>query len=267
MTRLDQAVNKLRDAGRPALVPFLTAGYPDRETFRRLMAEVAAAGCTVLEIGVPFSDPVADGPAIQEASRLALADGMTLVDAIALAGEAEREHGLAVVLMGYINPVLSFGAEAFADACANARVAGIIVPDLPLEEADGLRDVLATREISLVDLVAPTSGEDRLAAYGARASGFLYLVSTTGVTGAGVGANLGDYVARVRPHADVPLYVGFGISSPEAAADVGAVADGAVVGSALLRLIADADGADEAVTAVGDFLRAAHEAMAARRDG
>ena len=118
MTRLSRATGALRDAGRPALVPFLTAGYPDRGTFRRLVAEAAASGCTILEIGVPFSDPVADGPAIQEASRQALEGGMTLVDAVALAAEAEREHGLAVVLMGYLNPILSFGAEAFADACA-----------------------------------------------------------------------------------------------------------------------------------------------------
>lgn len=261
MTDLTRTAQELRAAGEKALVPFLTAGYPDRETSRRLVAEAAAAGCRILEIGVPFSDPVADGPAIQLASSRALAGGMTLEGAVELAAEARREHDLRVVLMGYLNPVLAMGAGAFAGACADAGVAGIIVPDLPLEEADGLRSVLSDRGISLVDLVAPTSGEDRLAAYGAAATGFLYLVSTTGVTGAGMGSDLEGYVARVRRHADIPLYVGFGVSSPEAAAAVGAVADGVVVGSALQRLVADAADADAAVSAVGSFLREAKAAL------
>lgn len=262
MTELTRITQELREAGETALVPFLTAGYPDVATSRRLMAEAAAAGCRILEIGVPFSDPVADGPAIQLASSRALAGGMTLAGAIELAAEARRNHDLRVVLMGYINPVLAFGPEEFAAACAAAGVAGVIVPDLPLEEAEGLRGVLAAAGISLVDLVAPNSGDDRLAVYGAGATGFLYLVSTTGVTGAGVGADIDRYVARVRRHTDLPLYVGFGISSPASAAAVGAVADGVVVGSALQRLVAEAGNADAAVAAVGAFLREARAALA-----
>ncbi|MCP4571207.1 MAG: tryptophan synthase subunit alpha [bacterium] len=262
MTELTRLTRELRDAGETALVPFLTAGYPDLETSRRLIAETAAAGCRILEIGVPFSDPVADGPAIQLASSKALAAGMTLGKALDLAAEARREHDLRVVLMGYLNPVLAYGPEKFAKACAAAGVAGVIVPDLPLEEAAGLRAVLAAGGVSLVDLVAPTSGDDRLAAYGASATGFLYLVSTTGVTGAGLGADIQSYVERVRRHTEVPLFVGFGISSPAAAAEVGAVADGAVVGSALLRLVDEAGDPDAAVAAVGAFLRETRAALA-----
>jgi len=262
MTSLDHLVNELRDAGRPALVPFVTAGWPDIDTFGRLVAEAAGAGCRILEIGVPFSDPVADGPAIQAASAEALANGMTLAGAIELAAEAWTGHGLAPVLMGYLNPLLAFGPEKFADACAAAGVAGVIVPDLPLEEADGLRELLRSREISLVELVAPTSGVDRLAAYAREASGFLYLVSTTGVTGAGLGRGVADYVARVREHCDLPLYVGFGVDGPEAAATVAATADGVVIGSALQRLVAAAPDRERAVADARVFLRNVAGAMA-----
>jgi tryptophan synthase alpha chain len=258
---------ELKATARPSLVPFVTAGWPDVPTFKGLVAAAAAAGCRILEIGVPFSDPVADGPAIQAASAEALAAGMTLPKAIALAGEAHAEHGLEVVLMGYLNPVLSFGPERFADACRDAAVGGVIVPDLPLEESAGLRALLADRGLSLVDLVAPTSGPERLAAYARAASGFLYLVSTTGVTGAGMGHDLPGYVASVRAHAALPLYVGFGISGPEAAARVAGVADGAVIGSALQRLVSARTDRDEAVADAGRFLADVAGAMIAGRSG
>lgn len=265
MTALDRIVNELRDAGRPTLVPFMTAGWPDVDTFRRLVAEAAEAGCRILEIGVPFSDPVADGPAIQVASAEALAGGMTLAGAIDLAAEARAEHGLAPVLMGYLNPLLSFGPEKFAFACAEAGVAGVIVPDLPLEEADGLRELLKAQEISLVELVAPTSGADRLAAYARQASGFLYLVSTTGVTGAGLGQGVAEYVARVREHCDLPLYVGFGVDGPAAASAVAATADGVVIGSALQRLVAAAPDRERAVADARAFLQEVADAVADAR--
>jgi tryptophan synthase alpha chain len=264
-TLLSRLTAELRDAGTPAVVPFLTAGYPDAATTRRLLAETAAAGCRIVEIGVPFSDPVADGPAIQLASRQALDGGMTLAGAIALAGEAARDHGLAPVLMGYLNPVLTFGPERFATACAEAGVAGVIVPDLPLEEAAGLRALLLEHGISLVDLVAPTSGEARLEAYGRDATGFLYLVSTTGVTGAGMGADTAGYVARVRERCPLPLYVGFGIADGASAARVAAVADGVIIGSALQRIIAAAGSADEAASGVRAFLDDVVKAVAAAR--
>ena len=267
MSKLHEIAAGLKADGQPTLVPFLTAGWPDTVTFKRLVAAAAQAGCRILEIGVPFSDPVADGPAIQAASAEALARGMTLAKAIELAAEAHAEHDLQVVLMGYINPVLSFGPERFAAACTQARVAGVIVPDLPLEEAHGLRDLLKHHGVSLVELVAPTSGPERLAAYARQAGGFLYLVSTTGVTGAGLGTNVASYVASVRSHTDLPLYVGFGISGPESAAAVAAVADGVVIGSALQRLVSRAPDLDRAVEEVGQFLRTVVAAIKSARNG
>jgi tryptophan synthase alpha chain len=266
MTTLARTAARLREERRTAVVPFLTAGYPDAPTFRRLVAAAAEAGVSILEIGVPFSDPVADGPAIQAASQAALAQGMTLEGALAEAGAAAREHGLQPVLMGYLNPLLAYGPERFAGACAAQGVAGVIVPDLPLEEAAGLRALLRDHGVSLVELVAPTSGPERLAAYARAASGFLYLVSTTGVTGAGVGRDIAGYVQRVREHSGLPLYVGFGIADAEAAAQVAAVADGVVIGSALQRLIAAAPTPDDAVGAVRDFLGAVMASVVGARD-
>ncbi|HPF70570.1 MAG TPA: tryptophan synthase subunit alpha [Candidatus Krumholzibacteria bacterium] len=266
-TLLSRLCADLRAAGTPAVVPFLTAGYPDAATTRLLLGEVAAAGCRIVEIGVPFSDPVADGPAIQLASRQALDGGMTLAGSIALAGEAARDHGLAPVLMGYLNPILSFGAERFAAACADAGVAGVIVPDLPLEEAAGLRALLLEKGISLVDLVAPTSGDRRLEAYGREATGFLYLVSTTGVTGAGVGRDIAGYVARARARCALPLFVGFGIADAASAARVARAADGVIIGSALQRVVAAAPDGPAAAAAVRAFLAEVTAAVAAcRRD-
>ena len=242
MTRLAELTGRLRTEGRKPVVPFLTAGYPDSETFDAVMGAAAAAGCPLVEIGIPFSDPVADGPVIQAASQKALAAGMSLEGTLEMAGRTARDHGLAVVLMGYLNPLLKMGPENFARACADQAVAGVIVPDLPLEEARGLRDILLAHGVELVDLVAPTTGDDRLTAHAEAAGGFLYLVSTTGVTGSGPAADDGleAYVARVRRANPLPLYVGFGISEPAHAARVAACADGAVVGSALIRLIDEA---------------------------
>ena len=259
--RLGRLTAQLKRDGIRPLVPFLTAGFPDPDTCDALLGAVAAAGCPVVEIGIPFSDPVADGPVIQAASQRALDQGMTLTGALDLAARAHTDHGLHVVLMGYLNPLLKMGPDTFAARCGAAQVAGVIVPDLPPEESAGLRALLAEHDVDLVDLIAPTTDPDRLKRNVAQARGFLYLVSTTGVTGAGMGADdaLAGYVARVRQSTDLPLYVGFGISTPDQAARVAAVADGAIVGSALLKTI-DAAG-DDAVTAAATFLTAMAAAM------
>jgi tryptophan synthase alpha chain len=263
MSRLSELTARLKEEGRKPVVPFLTAGYPDRATFRGVMEAAAAAGCPVVEIGFPFSDPVADGPVIQGASLKALDGGESLAGALELAGEASRDHGLAVVLMGYLNPVLKMGAEAFARACGVAGVAGVIVPDLPLEEAAALRALLREHDVELIDLVAPTTGEDRLTDHREAAGGFLYLVSTTGVTGSGPGAgdDLENYVARVREASALPLYVGFGIAEPDQAARVARCADGAIVGSALIKVIDAAGSGPEAVAAAREFLTTMTAAM------
>jgi tryptophan synthase alpha chain len=261
--RLTRKVRELQAAGTKPLVPFLTAGYPDEKTFVALLAAVAAAGCPLVEIGIPFSDPVADGPVIQASSQQALARGMTLARTLVLARAAAIEHGLTVVMMGYLNPILRMGPEHFAGACAEARIAGVIIPDLPPEEAAGIRALLAAGGTDLVDLVAPTTDPQRLARILPHAAGFLYLVSTTGVTGV-TGAAAGSdtlpaYVARVRGQTDLPLYVGFGIAEPSQAAQVATLADGAIVGSALIRVISAAG--DNAVAAAATYLGRMVQAM------
>lgn len=260
--RLTQLTRRLRDEGTKPLVPFLTAGFPDEEKFVGILAAAAAAGCPLVEIGIPFSDPVADGPVIQASSQQVLAQGMTLARTLELAATAEQEFGLGVVLMGYLNPILKMGAEQFAAACGKTKVAGVIIPDLPPEEAAGLRALLAKQGTDLVDLIAPTTETSRVASNAAHAGGFLYLVSTTGVTGGATSTTdtLPGYVARVREATDLPLYVGFGIAEPQQAARVAAVADGAIVGSALIRVITEAgDGAVEAAAAfLADMVQAMH---------
>jgi len=259
--RLTELAGRLRDAGTKPLVPFLTAGYPDEATFTELLGAVAAAGCPLIEIGIPFSDPVADGPVIQASSQRVLAQGMTLSRTLELAAAAVRDHALAVVLMGYLNPILRMGPEVFAAACGEARIAGVIIPDLPPEEAAGLRGLLARHGTDLVDLIAPTTDPERLARNAIPAGGFLYLVSTTGVTGSGTAVfdSLPTYVDRVRGVTDMPLYVGFGIATPDQAAQVAAVADGAIVGSALIRIIGEAG--DDGVAAAAAFIKDMVQAM------
>jgi tryptophan synthase alpha chain len=263
MTRLSDLTQRLKNEGTKPVVPFLTAGYPDRETFAGVMGAAAEAGCPLVEIGIPFSDPVADGPVIQAASQRVLGQGMTLKGTLDLARSAATDHGLTVVLMGYLNPILKMGAERFAQACGEAQVAGVIVPDLPLEESQNLRALLLDHDVDLVDLVAPTTDTKRLIEHTEAARGFLYLVSTTGVTGSGPGTgdDLESSVARVRQANPLPLYVGFGIAQPEQAARVAACADGAVVGSALIQTLDEAGTGPEAVAAARDFLTSMNQAM------
>ncbi len=264
--RLTQQTEKLRKQGIKTLVPFLTAGYPDEKSFMKIMEAAAAAGCSLVEIGIPFSDPVADGPVIQASSQQVLAQGMTLKRTLELASATKKEHGLTVILMGYLNPILKMGAENFALACGKAQVAGVIIPDLPPEESAKFRQLLASNGCDLVDLMAPTTTDERLAVNTQTASGFLYLVSTSGVTGTSTasGSELGNYVSRVRKITPMPLYVGFGISTPQQAATVATVADGAIVGSALIRTIDQAG--KNAIAAATEFLSEMNQAMTSRKD-
>ena len=263
MGRLGDLAHALRAAGTRPLVPFVTAGYPGDEACRGALRGARDAGCRLVEIGVPFRDQVADGPVIQAASQRALAGGMTPARSLELAAWAGRELGLTVVMMGYLNPVLRQGAAAFARAAADAGVAGVIVPDLPLDEAAGLRASLASADVDLVSLVAPTTDRARLHRYAEVSTGFLYLVSTTGVTGtgAGVGDGLEDYVARVREACALPLYVGFGVGTVGQAARVATCADGAIVGSALLRRLESCPAEDTARAVTAAFCGELAQAM------
>ena len=253
----------MRARGEKALVPFFTAGYPDEETFCDIVRAAAAAGCSVMEIGIPFSDPMADGPVIQQSSRVALEHGMTLRRALDLTASLSNEVDVGFVFMSYINPLLRMGFGDYAARAHDAGVRGTIVPDLPLEESGEIRSTFAGTGMALVDLVAPTSGEERIRRLGTGADGFLYLVSLTGVTGVRghLSRDLGAFVSRVRAHTGVPLYVGFGVSGPEQAAHVSQHADGVIIGSALVRIIQQAATGEEAVRAVDAFLREVRAAM------
>jgi tryptophan synthase alpha chain len=265
--RLTELTRSLRAQGARPLVPFLTAGYPDEPTFVRLLAAASRAGCPIVEIGIPFSDPVADGPLIQASSQQALRGGMTLRRALELAQDASRRDSAVLVLMSYVNPILAFGAERFAAAAEQAGIVGVIVPDVPFEESRQMRAVLAARGIAWIDMVAPTSGEERVARIAATAEGFLYLVSLTGVTGvrATLAAGVPEFVARVRARTELPLYLGFGISDREQAAAAARIADGVIVGSALIPQIQTAPTPDAAVERVGGFLEGIVRALPGAR--
>jgi tryptophan synthase alpha chain len=229
------------DGRRAALMPYLMGGYPDLETSRAIGLAYAEGGADVIELGVPFSDPLADGPVIHAAGTVALRAGATLAGVLEVARDIAAQ--VPVVLMCYANPILSQGLERFLDALVAARVSGLIVPDLPLEEASELRPACRRRGLAFVPLVAPTTPAERLERIGAAASGFVYTVSLTGTTGERkeVAGGLATVIARAAAHTDVPVAVGFGISTPEqasAAADAGA--QGVIVGSRLVRAAGEA---------------------------
>jgi len=232
---LAEAMRGLKGDGRRAFIPFLTAGYPDLETFRSLLRHTAAAD--FLEIGLPFSDPIADGPTICHASEVALAQGMH-ADLMFEVLAAERQRP-PVIVMTYLNPVLAYGPEAFMRRARASGVQGIIVTDLPPEDGAALLDLAAAEGIASVLLVSPTTAKERMAAIVARATGFLYCVAVTGTTGARreVGGQARETVARLREITSMPVVVGFGISTPEHVRDTCRFADGVVVGSALVDFI------------------------------
>lgn len=259
MTGIERIAAAFAGSGkRAALMPYLMGGYPDQDASLAVGLAYADAGADVVELGVPFSDPLADGPVIHAAAVEALRAGATLDRALALAARlAER---VPVVLMCYANPIYARGLEAFTDALVSAGVSGLIVPDLPLEEAPAALAACDARGLALVPLVAPTTPEDRLAAIGAHARGFLYTVAVTGTTGERSAlADLGDVIARARAHTQVPVAVGFGISTPaQAAQAVDAGAQGVIVGSRLVRAAGEA--ADPA-TAVRKLVEALAEGL------
>jgi tryptophan synthase alpha chain len=261
---LKEHTKKLKSQGGKALAPFFTAGYPDAPTFLALIEAAEAAGSNLIEIGIPFSDPIADGPVIQASSCTALQQGMNLEKVLDLTREAKRRTDAALLLMGYCNPILRMGVDKFAHEAKNAGATGVIIPDIPLEESEAMRRAL--NGLTFVDLVARTSSQERIEKITALADGFLYLVSVTGVTGGRTAGEqeLENFVNRVREHTDLPLYVGFGISTPEQAQETARHADGVIIGSALIRLIQDATSRDDAVIRVKRFLKETREAINGR---
>ncbi|CAN0000152.1 unnamed protein product, partial [Chrysoparadoxa australica] len=271
LSRIRTRFEALAAAGRTALIPYITAGDPDADSTVALLHGLVGAGADILELGVPFSDPMADGPVIQAACERALAGGTSLHDVLDMVRAFRRDDAdTPIVLMGYLNPLESMGIERFASAAAEAGVDGILAVDLGADEAGDVAPLFTAAGLDTVCLVAPTTIESRLARVAEHASGFLYYVSLKGVTGAASldVAALDDRLAMIRRHADQPLAVGFGISTPEAAAAVARVADGVVVGSALVGQIGEI-GADrdrlctEVPATLAAMRRAMDEATAA----
>lgn len=257
--RLAAAFEARREAGGAAFVPYLTHGFPSPADTPRLLERLAEAGSDVIELGVPFSDPLADGPTIQRASWRALEQGVTLASTLELV--AERAADLPpIVLFSYLNPILHMGIDAFCERAASAGAAGVLVTDLPVGVDPELERRLSGAGPDLVRLVAPTTDEDRIRSIADTASGFLYYVSRTGVTGARaeLAATLGEEVARLRRLVDLPVAVGFGISRPEQAAEVAALADGVVVGSALIDALGE-EGEEAFAELAGALAGAAHD--------
>jgi len=241
--RLDARFAELRREGRAAFVAYVMAGDPDAQTSLAVLKGLAAAGADVIELGFPFSDPMADGPSIQRAALRALHAGMTLSGTLQLARRfREGDPTTPIVLMGYMNPLLSFGLGAFAEAAADAGVDGVIVVDCPPEEASPVLAAFEPAGLALVRLATPTTDDARLPTVTRRTAGFVYYVSVAGVTGmkAAVAEAVAPAVQRVRKASGLPVAVGFGIRTPEQAAAVARVADGAVVGTALVDALAEA---------------------------
>jgi tryptophan synthase alpha chain len=247
---------------RAALMPYLMAGFPDPGASIEIGRAYADAGADLVEVGVPFSDPLADGPVIHAAATAALATGATFEDAIALV--AELDEGVPAVLMCYANMVLALGPKRFAGRVADAGGAGAIVPDMPLEESGEVREALAERGLALVPMVAPTTPPERRGRIVDAAGGFIYVVSDVGTTGerASVPERLAELIDAVKGESELPVAVGFGISTPEQAAEVGRHADGVIIGSRLVRLAAEAGSGAAAAEQVGDFLRRTRAALA-----
>ncbi len=231
---------------RPGLVAYLTCGDPDLTTTREIAVAAIHAGADVIELGVPFSDPVADGPVIQRASERALRHGTSLEGVVQLAREIRAQSEVGLIVFSYMNPVLRFGLARFCAAAADAGVDGALITDLPVEEAGEYVRCMRKRHLATVFLAAPTSTDERLRAIAAASTGFVYAVSRTGVTGARqeLPADARELVTRLRRHTALPIAVGFGISTPEQFAAVGEFADAAVVGSAIVRIIEQSSSAD-----------------------
>ena len=242
MSRITDAFQRLRAEQRVGLVAFVTAGFPSIEETVPIVRALAEGGADLIEIGVPFSDPLAEGPVIQESSHAALLAGVTPSLCVDIVRKI-RDNKIAtpLVLMGYYNPILAYGVSRFSEDAAKAGADGLIIVDLPPEEAEEARTACREHGLDLIPLVAPTSSDERLALVGGLASGFVYCVSVRGVTGMRdeLPLDLGAFVARVRQHTDLPIAVGFGISRREHVETVGRFADAAVIGSAIVRVLAD----------------------------
>jgi len=257
MSHLTEAFARVRARGTPGLVTYVTAGDPDLARTGGVLTALDRGGADVIEVGVPFSDPLADGPVIQRATERALAAGTTLSGVLDLVGEVRPSLGAPIVIFSYANPILRLGAERFGDRAKEAGVDGVLVLDLPIEEADDFRNMLRVRGIDTILLLSPTTTDDRLRKAAALGSGFLYAISRLGVTGARdqIADGAREMVERIRRVSTLPVALGFGISKPEHVRAVGQWADAAVVGSALVSVMAQEGASSDLNTRVEEYVR------------
>jgi len=257
MSRIGKKFEELRGKDEKALIVYLTAGDPSLDTTKELALELEKAGVDILEIGVPFSDPTADGPVIQAASQRALKTGTTLAGVLTMVADIRSASQIPIVLFGYYNPIFAYGAERFAKAAKEAGVDGVLVVDLPPEEAPELRTYTDAADLDFISLVAPTTGRDRLKTILNAATGFLYYISITGVTGTAApkAEDIAREVGKIRRLTKMPIAVGFGISSAAQAGEIAAVADGVVIGSALVGLIHENRNNDDLLKIVSEYAK------------
>jgi tryptophan synthase alpha chain len=268
MSRIAQRFAELKKANRAAFVPFITAGDPDPDTSFAILEKLPAAGADMIELGVPFSDPMADGPAIQASSLRALEAGMTLPKVVELVRRFRRaDKTTPIVLMGYYNPIHHYGSARFARDAAEAGVDGLITVDLPPEEDEVLRTPAAAQDLDVIRLATPTTDDHRLKTVLSGASGFVYYVSVAGVTGTKnfESRNVREAVARLKSQSPIPICVGFGIKTPEQAGEIARFADGAVVGSSIVSRIAEGRGRQGLVKDVVEFCAALAKSVHAAR--
>jgi tryptophan synthase alpha chain len=246
-------------ANHTALIPYITVGYPSVETTLKVVPLLANSGCDIIELGIPFSDPLADGATIQRASYEALKQGVTSEVCFEVAQELRRQVEIPLVFMTYYNPVLKFGLEQFCSKCAEVGVDGLIIPDLPPEEGQDLEQSTRRHGVDLIYLLSPASTEERIQLVASRSSGFIYLVSLTGVTGARdkLPGELEGFVAMVRERTEKPLCIGFGISTPEQARRIAKIADGVIVGSRIIQLLDE----DKSLKNVCSFIKSLRDAL------
>ncbi|HSD46993.1 MAG TPA: tryptophan synthase subunit alpha [Pyrinomonadaceae bacterium] len=257
MGRIDEAFNELRRDGKKGFIPFITAGDPDLAATADILIQLSQAGATVIELGVPFSDPMADGPVIQRASERALKHGPGVADILKVVATVRREIETPIILFSYYNPLLQFGLKRLAEEARGAGVDGVLVTDLSPEEAGEFDTALRANELDMIFLVAPTSTDERLKLVAERARGFIYAVSRAGVTGVrtSISAEAEKLVNRMRNFSSLPIAVGFGISNVEQVKDVQRYADAVVVGSAIVAEMERLEGEPDVAKKIGEFTR------------
>lgn len=263
MNRIEERFKRLRGEGKKAFIPFITAGDPDLDTTYKLAVEFARLGADVLELGIPFSDPLADGPTIQAAARRALDNQTKVKDVLQLVKRLRGETDIPIALLTYYNPVFRFGPQKFVAQAGQAGVDGLIVPDLPPEEAGELCRAAEENDLAVIFLLAPTSDRERIKKIAALSRGFIYYVSLTGTTGTrqSLPEELADKLRQIKEITTKPVCVGFGVSSPEQAKEIAGIADGVIVGSAIIKIIEQNLGRNDLADRVVEFARALREAV------